>query len=139
MSDTLYDRVNAASAPARAAWKAGDLDRAETFFLDVWAMIEAEETDATDLHQQMSSGLVTFFRQTGQYDKAYTWLEIMSRYYENDAKSDFYVELLRALIDYDSGNLDRAFDGFAALHARYGNRMFVGEDPKYLRFFESRT
>jgi hypothetical protein len=137
MSDTLEDRIDQKSAAAGEAWQAGDLAQAETLLLKAWDEVGAE-TDGTDLHQQLSGNIVLFFQKTEQFDKAYAWLETMRGYYDEGGKPNPHTDLIRATLDYDSGDHDRAFDGFAALYKKFGKRPFAGEDPKYLGFYESR-
>lgn len=137
MSHDANATIEQKSVAARTAWAAGDLAGAETLLLEAWAELETDTTE-TDWHQKLSSDLVMLYQRTQRYDEAKRWLETMRGYYETDGKPNPHIAFVRATIDYDSGNLDAAFDGFAALHAKYGARPFSGKDKKYLGFFEGR-
>lgn len=121
----------------RTAWQAGDLAGAETEFLAAWSQIP-EPQAAYDQAQSMASGLVAFFMQTRQFDKAAVWLQRMREVYgpsPDASEADF----IAAALAYETGQLDAAFDGFHALYKRFKRRPFQDEDPKYLKFYLQRA
>jgi hypothetical protein len=89
----------------------------------------------------LSRGLVEFYRQTNQYDKAKTWLETVRDVYdvEHNAASGASVTFLAGAVHFDAGNLETARVLFERLYKEYGRRPFDGSDPKYLQFTLDRT
>jgi tetratricopeptide (TPR) repeat protein len=123
-------------ASGRQAWKRGDVQEAETKFLEAWDALP-EPRSEYDYAQTLSRGLVTFFRDTRQYDKAKEWLSTMREAY--GPGPDDFVEFTAATVYFDSGMLDDAFAIFDTQYQKFKQRPFQGEDKKYLEFYKKRA
>lgn len=137
LPDAALQALQTHASQGRAAWAAGDLPQAEAEFLAAWALIP-EPKPAHDYAQSMASGLVAFFMQTRQFDKAALWLDRMREAYgpgPDASEADF----IGAALAYETGDLDTAFQGFQALYKRFKRRPFQDEDPKYLKFYLQRA
>jgi hypothetical protein len=128
--------ITAAAGRGREAWLAGDLAAAERQFLAAWDLVPEPKTEY-DYGQILSRGLVIFFRDTRQFDKAKEWLSVMREAYGPEPNAS--VEFLAATVDYAAGDLDAAYTRFDALHQQFGRRPFQGEKPDYLKFYKSRA
>jgi tetratricopeptide (TPR) repeat protein len=123
------------SKAGREAWKSGDFALAEKHFVRAWVAIPEPKHDY-DYAQSLTSGLVVFYRDTKQNDKAKKWLEEMRRSY-GSTQND-YVDFMAATIHFEIGELDLAFVIFDNQFKKFKNRPFEGEDKKYLEFYKKR-
>jgi tetratricopeptide (TPR) repeat protein len=119
----------------RAAWAQGDVRAAEEAFIKAWDVLPEPKFDY-DYAQSMASGLVTFFRDTRQFEKAENWLELTKPSYGADNPAMLWAG---ATLSYEAGKLDEAFGLFDRLHKAFGERPFQGYDQKYLKFFRERA
>src|SRR5687768_7430762 len=109
----------------------GMIKEAEDRFLTAWAQIPSPYKDY-DYAQSLSSGLVTFYRDTQQYGKAESWLERVAELYGED---DPYYQFLEGSVFFEAGKLEEAFSVFGELYKKYKSRPFVGDRKKYLEFY----
>jgi tetratricopeptide (TPR) repeat protein len=123
-------------ALGRQAWQRGAIAEAEKYFLEIWELLPDPKTEY-DRAQSLSRGLVTFYRDTKQFEKANRWLGVMQEAY--GPGPDESVEFLAATVHFEAGDLDRAFRIFDAQFKQYKQRPFQGEDKKYLEFYKRRT
>ena len=129
-----HDPLLAQAAIGRQAWARGDIAGAEAAFLAAWSHVLQPPV----LHpyaQSLASGLVAFYLDTHQLDKAEQWIDRMVEVYgaqPERCEADF----LRARVAFERGDFPSALHAFQALLSRYGRRPFDGEDPKYLRFVQ---
>lgn len=130
------DTLKQHSKAGREAWKNSDLYAAEENFVSAWAAIP-EPKNNYDYAQSIASGLVVFFRDTNQIQKAKKWLEVMRQMYSSP--TDDYVEFTAATVHFESGDLDLAFAIFDKQFKNFKNRPFDGEDKKYLEFYKKRA
>jgi tetratricopeptide (TPR) repeat protein len=135
VAEDIVANIRAQSAAGREAWQQGDIQKAEDKFLDAWRLLPEPKTEY-DYAQSLSRGLVTFYRETKQFEKARDWLVVMRDAYgpPNDS-----VEFLAATVYYDAGILDDAFAIFDTLYKKFKQRPFQGEDRKYLQFYKARA
>ena len=124
----------ARAAEGRAFWKAGDVVSAEAAFLDAWQLIP-EPRLGYDYAQSFARGLVDFFRDTRQFEKANEWLVVTRQAYRDP--DDPTIDFLGATVAFAAGNHQEAFRLFDKVHSAYGLRPFRGEDPAYLKFFRA--
>jgi len=120
----------------REAWKSGRISEAENYFLEGWNVLPEPRTNF-DFAQSLSRGMVTFYRDTSQFEKAFKWLDVMRESY-GPAPNDS-VEFLAATVHFETGNRDEAFRIFDDQVKRFKFRPFQGKDPKYLNFYKSRS
>lgn len=128
--------IYAQGKAGREAWQRGDIQTAEDKFLGAWRQLPEPKIEY-DYAQSLSRGLVTFYRDTKQFEKAKEWLTVMRDAYgpgPNDS-----VEFLAATVYYDAGLLDDAFAIFDTAYKQFKQRPFQGEDSKYLRFYKERA
>jgi tetratricopeptide (TPR) repeat protein len=121
----------------REAWKKGDVRSAEKYFLSAWQCIPEPKVEY-DYAQSLSGGIVEFYRETGQYQKAKHWIEIMRSAYkfpEASEHSNDYVDFFAATVFYETGEFEVAFSIFDKQFKKYKARPFQGEDKKYLEFY----
>jgi len=116
----------------RRSWRAGDLAAAEASFLAAWRCIPEPQIDH-DYAQSMARGLVEFFRETHQIERAREWLGVLRASYKDPNNPS--VTFLDATVEFAAGNENIAFRSFEELHRAYGVRCFRGENPAYLKFF----
>lgn len=127
--------VEVASA-GRAAWLRGDLLKAEEAFMAAWDLIPEPKLEH-DRAQSAARGFVTFFRDTGQFDKAREWLATTSKAY-NDPDNPS-VAFLAGTVAFEAGDREEAFRFFDRLYREFGERPFEGTDKKYLAFYRARS
>ena len=124
------------AAKGREAMKSGDRAAAEAAFLAAWACLPEPRTEY-DHAQSLSRGLVAFYRDGGNVDRARHWYGVMRQAFgpQADPSSDF----IGATVDFAAGDLDQAFRAFDALYKRFKARPFEGHDKKYLDFYKKRA
>jgi len=123
------------SIKAREAWQRNDLKTAEALLLEAWRVIPMPQTDF-DYSQILSRGIVTFFRDTRQFEKAIAWLDtVRAAYGSTDSEIDPSVELLAGSVLLASGNKPKAYKIFDWLFKEYGERPFEGR-PDCLEFYK---
>lgn len=120
----------------REAIKQGHTDQAEKCFLAAWDVIPEPKLEH-DYAQTLSRGLVSYYKQVQQYDKALAWVDVMRKAYGPD--ENVSVEFTAATVYFDAGALDDAFSIFDKQFKEYGKRPFQGEDKKYLDFYLNRA
>jgi len=123
------------AADGRAAWKRGDVTAAETAYLAAWEMIPEPRLEY-DYASSLSRGLVDFFRDTRQFDKARQWLVTAKKVY-GDQNPEMWWQ--GGVLAFEAGDLDEAFSFFKKLHDAYGERPFREYDRKYLTFYKQRS
>lgn len=133
----IASKIHQIGARGREAWKQGQLDKAEEEFLAAWKEVP-EPKEEFDYGQILSTGLVGFFRDTKQFEKAYHWLEVVRRAYRADETSDPGIGFLVGTVHFESGRLDDAFSVFDKLFKEFKGRPFQGADKKYLDFYKKR-
>lgn len=137
MKRPLPDKVRASmereADAGLATWKRGDIVAAEKHFLAAWNAVPEPKLEH-EFVQAHAWALTTFYRDTGQYDKARQWMHTVREAYLPSPSVDF----LEGTIAFDGGDQDRAFRLFHALYLAYGARPFEGRDAKYLNFTVSR-
>jgi tetratricopeptide (TPR) repeat protein len=116
----------------RDALQSGDTIKAEEYFLAAWNSLPEPKTEH-DYSQSLSRGLVSFYQDTRQFEKAFEWLNTMKSAYNNEPNPS--IDFIEATVNYDAGKLNEAFTAFDSLHKKYKARPFQGSDPKYLKFF----
>jgi len=124
------------STLGRDAWKSARVSEAEGYFLEAWNALPQPRT-SYDYAQSISRGLVTFYRDTQQFPKAFQWLDVMREAYGPEPNDS--VEFIGATVHFETGNLDEAFRIFDDLAKRLKLRPFQGKDPKYLDFYKKRS
>lgn len=132
----IVANMSAQGKAGREAWQRGDIQKAEDKFLAVWRLLPEPKIEY-DYAQSLSCGLVTFYRDTKQFEKAKEWLTVMRDAY--GAGPDDSVEFLDATVYYDAGMLDDAFAIFDTAYKKFKQRPFQGEDRKYLQFYKERA
>lgn len=137
MKRPLPDKVRACmereADAGLAAWKNGDIVTAEEHFLAAWNAVPEPRLEH-ELVQAHAWALTTFYRDTGQYDKAQQWMKTVRMAYLPSPSLDF----LEGTVAFDCGDLDTAFRLFHPLYLEYGARPFEGRNAKYLDFTLSR-
>jgi tetratricopeptide (TPR) repeat protein len=128
--------MSASAAKGRLAWKEGDLAAAEASFLDAWQAIPEPRAEY-DYAQSLARGLVDFYRDTKQYEKASSWLPTVREVYGGGYNPS--VEFLAARVAFEAGDTDEAFRIFDELYKQYKARPFEGYDSKYLKFYKQRA
>ncbi len=123
-------------ALGRQAWQRGAIAEAEKYFLEIWELLPDPKTEY-DRAQSLSRGLVTFYRDTKQFEKANRWLGVMREAYGPGPNES--AEFLAATVYFEAGDLDRAFRIFDAQFKQYKQRPFQGENKKYLEFYKRRA
>lgn len=136
LTDQQLSALKEYSKEGRSAWKYRDIEKAESKFLLAWSIIPEPKIDY-DYAQSLSRGLVIFYRETRNYEKAKLWISIMADLH--GSTSDPSVQFLTATVHFDAGEFDQAYELFQQLHANFGKRPFDGEDRKYLEFFKNRA
>ncbi|HEJ8091206.1 TPA: hypothetical protein SMI57_004304 [Serratia liquefaciens] len=136
LNNSQLDTLREHSKKGRSAWGAGNIEEAERHFILAWSIIPEPKADH-DYAQSLSRGLLTFFRDTKQFDKAKAWTTIMAEMY--GSSSDLSVQFLAATIHFEAGEFDYAYELFLAQYKSFGKRPFEGEDKKYLDFVLKRT
>jgi hypothetical protein len=99
----IIANISAQGKAGREAWQRGDTQNAEDRFLDAWRQLPEPKVEY-DYAQSLSRGLVTFYRDTKQFEKAEEWLTVMRGAYGPGPNID--VEFLAATVYYDAGMLD---------------------------------
>jgi tetratricopeptide (TPR) repeat protein len=132
----IESRISERTALARQAWERGNKQEAENLFLQAWGLLPEPPTEY-DRAQSLSRALVTFFRDTGQFEKAKKWLNTMRLAYGPEPNES--VEFMAGTVYFDGGESDEAFRIFDALFKKFKRRPFQGKDKKYLEFYNSRA
>jgi hypothetical protein len=101
--------------------------------MDAWSTLPPPAIDY-DYAQTLSRGIVIFYRDTKQFDKANEWLRIVREAYGGGANDS--VNFLSGTVYFASGDFDKAFQVFDDLFRRFKKRPFQGENPEYLAFYE---
>jgi hypothetical protein len=135
--DDRREAFMATCAAGRACWKSGDLAGAEARFLEAWDLIPEPKVE-WDYSQSLSSGFVTFYRDTGQPAKALPWIDTVAAIYDASPASETHVAMFRGTVLFEMGDLDGALEAFRPQFEKHGKRPFAGEDPKFLKFVTSR-
>lgn len=131
----LERRFQAYAAAGRDAWRErGDIDGAEHDFLRAWNVIPDPKTE-WDWSGSFVGGLLTFFIETGQAQKALAWLPEYEKHYGDTA--DLHV--WQGIVRFELGQHHAAFEAFQRVHDAYGYRAFRDEDPKYWQFYRERS
>ena len=133
----IVANISAQGKAGREAWQRADIQKAEDRFLDAWRLVPEPKTEYDYYAQSLSRGLVTFYRNTKQFEKAKEWLTVMRHAYGPGPNID--VEFLAATVYYDAGMLDDALAIFDAAYKKFRQRPFQGDDRKYLRFYRERA
>ena len=120
----------------REALKRGAIDEAELHFLNTWNLIPEPKLEH-DYAQSLSGGLVSFYKDTRQFEKAKKWLEIMKQAYGPEPND--HVEFVSGTVHFEANELDDAFQSFDKLYKKYKQRPFQGYDKKYLDFYKKRA
>ena len=136
VSPEIVANIYAQGAAGREAWQRGDIQKAEDKFLDVWRLLPEPKIEY-DYAQSLSRGLVTFYRDTKQFEKAIEWLTVMRDAY--GPGPNISVEFLAATVYHDAGMLDDAFAIFDTAYKEFKERPFQGKDGKYLQFYKERA
>lgn len=120
----------------REYWKSGRIQEAETCFLSAWEVIPDPKC-SHDYAQSLSRGMVDFLKETGQFDKAIQWLDVMHEAYATDiCETSFdYVDFIAGTVYLDAGDVASAYATFKRHYDAHGKRPFMGEDKKYLAFY----
>src|SRR3954471_634151 len=121
--------INEHGVRAHQLWLEGKIIEAESEMQKCWHVLPSPATDYV-YAQNLSRGIVTFYRDTAQFDKALRWLEVMRIAYGSD--EDPGVEFMAATVHLKSGDHDDAFRIFDSLYAEFGAQPFEGKDPAYL-------
>jgi hypothetical protein len=133
------DAFYAAASAGRSLWAAKDLAGAEAKFMEAWQLIPEPKTD-WDMSQSVSSGLVEFFKDTGQLDKALEWIDVVEGIYGTQSEAALtHVAMFRGTVLHDRGDLEGAFRAFEPQFRKWGKRPFAGLDKRYLAFVKERT
>ena len=133
----IASKIHQIGARGREAWNKGEFGKAEEEFLAAWKEVP-DPKEEFDYGQILSRGLVVFFRDTKQFEKAYQWLDVVRRAYQTDGISDPGTAFLVGTVHFESGRLDEAFLLFDKLYKEFKGRPFQGEDKKYLDFYKKR-
>jgi len=123
--------IQALGAEGRHFWSSGNIEEAERIFLECWTAIPDPKLDY-DYSQILSGGLVRFFRDSRQIEKAKHWINVMREAY--GSSTDLDVEFLAATVYFEANELDRAYEIFEYQYRKYGKRPFEGENQKYIDF-----
>ncbi|HYR88479.1 MAG TPA: hypothetical protein VE422_30650 [Terriglobia bacterium] len=134
--EDVVKKIREHGATGRQAWQRGDLKEAEEEFLHAWNSLPEPRT-GYDHGQSLSRGLVTFYRDTRQFEKAKGWLDVTREAYEST--SDPSVEFLAGTVHYEAGELDEAFRIFDGLYQQFGQRPFQGVKRDYLDFYKRKV
>jgi hypothetical protein len=134
----VVEKIYAEGAAGRAAREAGDLGTAEAHFLNAWEALPEPKYDY-DYAQSLSRGLVEFFRDTDQVEKAREWMQHTKQAYAPFSKACVTsLTFLEATVDFQGGALEECFSKFDTLYQEFGKRPFQGADDKYWKFFIER-
>ncbi|MCF5694880.1 hypothetical protein GIV23_27375 [Pseudomonas sp. PA-1-2A] len=126
------EKISNLSKEGREYWKKNQLSEAESCFLRAWGIMQSP-TLTLDYSQSIARGLVAFFKETKQYEKAISWLTVMHDLYT--PKPSDYVEFIAATVYFDAGKTSAAYEIFDKQYKKYGKRPFTDEDKKYLNFY----
>jgi hypothetical protein len=129
-------RIKEHGRRGREALQGGDPRVAEEEFLAAWALVPEPKT-SYDFGQLISRGVVTLYRDTGQFEKAKDWLKVVREAY--GPEPDASVEFLAGTVHYEAGEHDAAFERFDDVFRGFGQRPFQGSKPDYLKFYKSRA
>ncbi|HCK5608136.1 hypothetical protein [Pseudomonas aeruginosa] len=124
------------SKEGRTHWHSGNVALAEEKFLLAWSTIPEPKREY-DYAQSLSRGLVTFYRDVKNHEKAKAWIPVMEEMY--GSKSDPSVQFLAATVHFEAEELELAYALFKGLYDSFGKRPFEGEDEKYLEFVKQRA
>ncbi len=133
LSGQQVSLIQSKSSEARQAWLKGNLGDAERLIMEAWKVLPLPPTDY-DYAQILSRGIVTFFRDTKQFDKAIEWLDIIREAYSGGSNDS--VNFLAGTVYFEAGDFDKAFSVFDALFKKFKQRPFQGEKPEYLAFYQ---
>jgi hypothetical protein len=131
----VHSAMSQAAAQGREAWKRGDIGAAERRFLEAWSALPEPKSEQ-DYAQSLARGLVNFYRDTGQFEKARQWLGTMRELYLPGPNPS--LDFLAGTVAFESGDLDSALRLFRQVYLEFGERPFAGSDPKYLDFYRRR-
>ncbi|AZE66424.1 hypothetical protein SAMN05216475_2969 [Pseudomonas synxantha] len=126
------EKIGNLSKEGREYWKKNQLSEAESCFLRAWGIMQSPKS-TLDYSQSIARGLVAFFKETKQYEKAIHWLAVMHDLYAPQPSD--YVEFIEATVYFDSGKTSIAYEIFDKQYKKYGKRPFTDEDKKYLNFY----
>ncbi|VVN92690.1 hypothetical protein [Pseudomonas fluorescens] len=126
------EKIGNLSKEGREYWKKNQLNEAESSFLRAWEIIPHPKS-SLDYSQSLARGLVSFFKETKQYEKAKVWLAVMRDLYLPQPSD--YVEFIAATVHFDAGETSIAYQFFDQQFKKYGKRPFIDEDKKYLNFY----
>ncbi|MFK1432507.1 hypothetical protein ACIU0H_02455 [Pseudomonas aeruginosa] len=135
LTEQQLNSLKGYSKEGRAYWQAGDIALAEEKFLHAWSVIP-EPKEEYDYAQSLSRGLVTFYRNVKDYERAKSWIPVMALMY--GSASDPSVQFLAGTVHFEAGEFDHAFSLFKSLYDSFGTRPFQGEEKKYLDFLKER-
>lgn len=126
------EKIGILSTEGREYWKKNQLSEAESCFLRAWGIMQSPKS-TLDYSQSIARGLVTFFKETKQYEKAINWIAVMHDLYTPQPSE--YVEFIAATVYFDAGKTSIAYEIFDKQYKKYGKRPFTDEDKKYLNFY----
>ena len=132
----LRQEIDSFLRQAGEAQRGNDPERSEKLRLQAWAMLPEPKLGWNFYSNIMPRDNLVFYRDTKNFDKAKTWLDITRESY--GPGRDEAIELLAATLWYEMGDFDKAFEEFDRQYKAFRWRPFEGKDRKYLNFYLSR-
>lgn len=136
LTPNIEEKIQTLGIEGRKSWSKGNIEDAENIFLRCWAEIPEPKFEY-DYSQILSGGLVRFYRDSRQLEKASHWIDVMKKAYNSN--TDIDIEFMEATVYYEAKELDKAYEIFATQYKNFGKRPFEGEDKKYLTFTLNRN
>ena len=134
--DSVVTAIYSHGKKGREALERGDIGAAEADFIAAWNQLP-EPKAQYDLSQSLSVGIISFYRDTKQFDKAKRWFDTLRAAYGPGVND--YAEFLIGTVYFDAGDVDRAFEIFHDQYKRLKQAPFAGEDKRYLQFYKKRA
>lgn len=123
------------AAMGRQAWQdRGDLAEAEREFLLAWECLPDPKAES-DWSGSLATGFLSFFLETGQPEKALSWLPTFEELYGDSVD----LHMWQGMVHFELGDQDAAFDAFRRAHDAFGYRPFREEEPRYWEFYRDRA
>jgi tetratricopeptide (TPR) repeat protein len=137
LAPDVLQKFQALAAKGQEAWlKRADLAAAEKYFLEAWETLPEPKLEQ-EWSQIMIAGMLEFYREARQFEKARQWLELAAKSYGDPGNE--HVRMLRGQLAYDEGAMQEAAEVLTSLYQEFGGRPFEDLDEKYLRLARARV
>lgn len=110
----------------------GNDSEAEQALLQAWELLPSPRHE-WDFGQLVIQQIISFYLKAERPQDARLWLEPLALSFGSE--NDGTVAMIAGVVQFESGNLDIAYERFDFLFKNFGKRPFQGRDKKYIDFY----